>query len=161
MHADSGIWKKLQERPDNFNFYSPEEASKELSKFIYSNLVKNENKLIPFQTCWNTVVNNQSIQEKQDDDYPVPFEVVAAGKNFAAFDMDFLYTLPYLEDIIRFHHRVVDPGPLYMKPSDEKPPNLSTCMERAEFNDTETSHTAVDDSIDVVKLIRKYYLNSA
>ena len=77
-------------------------------------------------------------------------KITATGKNFGTFD------LPFLRKIGRFPfaHRVLDPAPLYFRPlEDEGLPDTKTCMERAGL-DGKVAHTAVEDAIAVVKLIR-------
>jgi DNA polymerase III epsilon subunit-like protein len=84
-----------------------------------------------------------------------PFSV--AGKNFAGFDRRFLELLPGWGTQFRTRSRVIDPGPLYYRPGDKELPGLATCLERAGLDPTVT-HDAVDDAVQVVKLIRKHYL---
>jgi len=81
--------------------------------------------------------------------------VLVAGKNFAGFDRPFLECLPGWN--IPFHHRVIDPAMLYWNPdTDEVPPSLKRCMELAGI-DGEVAHTAVEDALMVVKLVRGRY----
>jgi hypothetical protein len=82
-----------------------------------------------------------------------PKSVQAAGKNFASFDMQFLYRLPGFTSVIKFRHRVLDPAILYWQPEDERLPDSKTCYERAGI-DTKVAHTAVEDALAVVRLIR-------
>ncbi len=91
-----------------------------------------------------------------------PERVPVAGKNFAGFDAQFLkelmdYDGPRFGDIIKFAHRVIDPGSLYFDPRiDKEPPSTKTCMERAGIAG-EVAHTAVEDAVAVIKMIRHYY----
>ena len=48
-----------------------------------------------------------------------PRSVQAAGKNFAAFDMRFLYRIPQFSKFVNFRHRVIDPAVLYWQVDDE------------------------------------------
>ena len=78
--------------------------------------------------------------------------VLAAGKNFAGFDRPFLDLLPDFN--VRFHHRVIDPAMLFWVPGvDDEPPATKTCMERAGIAG-EVAHTAVEDAIGVIKMVR-------
>lgn len=80
--------------------------------------------------------------------------VVAAGKNFAGFDKPFLTKLPRFEAVVKLHHRCLDPGSMYFDPTrDEIVPSTQECLNRAGI-DTEVSHTAVEDALDVCRLIR-------
>ena len=69
------------------------------------------------------------------------------------FDYPFIKAIPYGRKI-RVRNRVLDPAILYFNlNTDTEIPDLKTCLERAGI-DKEVSHTAVEDSIDVIKLIR-------
>ena len=79
-------------------------------------------------------------------------KIVAAGKNFASFDLQFLKALPNWD--IPIHHRCIDPGSLYFLPyQDAEVPSTKTCMERAGI-EGEVAHTAVEDARVVLQLIR-------
>ena len=142
MHADNGLLKELQDPGEDTLVLKPEEVATAFKEWMMSNGIEYETYKY----------------ESSDKVRGAKVRPVGAGKNLQSFDIPHLQTLPNWEDHIRFHHRVLDPGPLYLDPSkDDTTPNLSTCMERAGFEDTETSHTAVDDSLDVVKLLRRAY----
>lgn len=82
-------------------------------------------------------------------------KIVVAGKNFAAFDMRFLRPLGF--GAIKFCHRFLDPGSMYFDPEiDEVPPDTKECLRRAGIT-TEVAHTAYEDALDVVRLIRHKY----
>jgi DNA polymerase III epsilon subunit-like protein len=76
-----------------------------------------------------------------------------AGKNFASFDRQFLKRLPRFEQVVKMHHRTLDPAVLWWKPEDEKLPDSKTCYERAGL-DNKVAHTAVEDALAVVRLVR-------
>lgn len=78
---------------------------------------------------------------------------VAAGKNFAGFDLQFLEKIPAWNDKIRVSHRVFDPGSMYFKMGDEEIPDTKVCMKRAGLK-SEVAHNAIDDAKDVIRLIR-------
>lgn len=78
------------------------------------------------------------------------------GKNFAGFDALFLRKYSYWRNL-RKSHRVLDPGSLYLDPKKDKEiPNLDECMVRAGVEGCVT-HNALDDALDVVKVVRHYY----
>ncbi len=85
----------------------------------------------------------------------LPKEFTVAGKNFAAFDLQFLKKLPGWN--IKVGHRFIDPGMLYWKPDidGDQLPNLQTCMKRAGIQGT-VSHTALEDANMVLKLIKRW-----
>lgn len=83
-----------------------------------------------------------------------PKDVVIAGKNFAGFDMRFLRRLPRFETLINIRHRQFDPANLYFDPAkDDLPPGLDECLKRAGMEKA-VAHTAVEDAIDVIKVLR-------
>jgi hypothetical protein len=83
-----------------------------------------------------------------------PNRVQAAGKNFASFDLQFLKKVPFFNESVKFNHRIIDPGNLFWRPfEDEGLPGSAICMERAGI-DGKVAHTAVEDAIAVVKMIR-------
>jgi oligoribonuclease len=83
-----------------------------------------------------------------------PERVTAAGKNFASFDLQFLKNLPFFTNCVRFNHRSIDPAILYWRKGDVKLPDTKLCYERAGIQ-KEVAHTAVDDALGVVELIRR------
>lgn len=91
-----------------------------------------------------------------------PALFLAAGKNFAGFDARFMRRLPGAAGFA-WEHRVLDPGPLYMLPTDTIVPSTSTCLERAEAQGMETHnipgdpHTALHDALMVCALIRNHF----
>ncbi len=82
--------------------------------------------------------------------------VTLAGKNVAAFDLPFLRKLPGYGTVFQAHHRTLDPAMLYLKPDDQRIPDLATCLLRAGL-DSAVAHTAVEDSLQVIQLLRKHY----
>jgi DNA polymerase III alpha subunit (gram-positive type) len=77
-----------------------------------------------------------------------------AGKNFATFDKIFLQKLPNWGANIQIRQRVIDPAILFMDwQNDLSLPNLNKCIERAGLTG-EVSHDALDDAIDVVRVLR-------
>lgn len=79
----------------------------------------------------------------------------AAGKNFATFDKLFLEKLPSWSSFIQVNQRIFDPGIIFTDwKVDEKLPSLGVCMKRVGV-DGEVTHDAVQDAIDVIRVIRK------
>lgn len=78
----------------------------------------------------------------------------AAGKNFASFDGPWLKE--HLTFPIKWKHRVLDLGSLYLREDDSDIPNLNECLRRAGLAKSCT-HRALDDAMDVVKCIRRRY----
>lgn len=85
-------------------------------------------------------------------------KVLAAGKNFATFDLRFIEKLPNQDPhLVEFNHRIVDPAMLYLNPvTDTGPPSMLECMKRAGIAG-EVAHTALADALMVVSLLRKKF----
>jgi oligoribonuclease (3'-5' exoribonuclease) len=83
-----------------------------------------------------------------------PFDVQAAGKNFGTFDMPFLYRVPEFKERVHFRHRVIDPSAFFWLPEDTALPGSKTCYERASM-DNVVAHTALEDALAIVRLIRR------
>jgi hypothetical protein len=82
-----------------------------------------------------------------------------AGKNFGTFDKPFLEKLPSWGSHIRIRSRIIDPSVYFVDwKKDDSLPSLNTCKQRA-FIDGEVSHNALEDAIDVIKVIRKATCN--
>ena len=80
--------------------------------------------------------------------------ILPAGKNFYAFDWNFIK--PFAQKAgVRFHHRSLDPAPLFVLPTDPTTPSLAECAQRAgmEFSGG-GHHTALADAEMVIKLFR-------
>jgi oligoribonuclease len=78
-----------------------------------------------------------------------------AGKNFAAFDLQFLNRHFKFSDYFSVAHRVLDPAILYFDvENDTMLPNTSECMKRAGI-EGEVAHTAVEDAQVVVDLLKR------
>ena len=110
-------------------------------------LIKIEN----FTDSFCRFLLNNSYKNLPDNDYK--FKINVTGKNFAMFDNNWLYQIPDFRNLIKISHRVLDPAPLYMTPEDEWLPNLQTCMDRAGIK-SEVTHNALQDCIDVIKVLR-------
>ena len=77
-----------------------------------------------------------------------------AGKNFNGFDK--LFLSKYMDGLVKFSHRALDPVALFVELNDVNPPNLAECAKRAGIEFTGKGyHTAVSDALMVVELLRK------
>lgn len=83
-------------------------------------------------------------------------KIIPAGKNFGSFDLQFLRQLPNF-DKVKLHHRQIDPTMLFTDfKKDIVPPDLSACKKLAKLPEAVT-HQALDDSWDVISLMRTKY----
>jgi oligoribonuclease len=115
--------KRISKREPGFNYLKPEEVVDSIKEWL------------------------KEIGYKENE------RIVIAGKNVGIFDLQFLKRLKGWEEELNIHHRVLDPGMMYLDIEDLVPPNLSECKVRAGL-ESEVSHTAIEDAIDVIKLIR-------
>ena len=80
-------------------------------------------------------------------------QTVAAGKNFARFDDRFLEKLDGYRGL-NLLHRCIDPGMFYWDPTrDRQPPNTEECLRRAGLP-ADVKHDAINDALNVIRLIR-------
>jgi oligoribonuclease len=130
MHAE--IFRRIAKREEPYLYVKPFHLERKFSEFLVAN---------------GAVPNGHSLTE-----------INVVGKNFAKFDLRFLENDNFDKSMaFRMCHRNLDPGSLYFDPKvDRKPPDSKTCMKRAGL-DGEVAHTALEDAMMVVKLIRKYY----
>lgn len=138
MHADIfrkiANWNKLE-----INVCSPED-------------------LMPkFHTFLTTLCGYNHSSKTHFDWMEGQIKINVAGKNFGNFDSKFLEKIPNYGLQIKFSHRILDPAMLYFNPeTDSELPNTETCMKRAGI-DGEVKHTALEDALNVVRLLRKKY----
>ena len=99
------------------------------------------------------LTNNSLLENKN--------KIVGAGKNLGSFDYRILETLPGFKEAKnwRFHHKYIDVGPLYLKPTDLEPPSLDECLQRAGIDKT-VDHTAVGDALDTIRCLKMSRLYS-
>jgi len=91
---------------------------------------------------------------------PISEKINLAGKNLAMFDLKFLNRIDGFPSFFDrfFHRRIIDPAMFYTDLTIDKVlPNLTECKSRAGLKDTEVTHDALDDAMDVVKLMRIEY----
>ena len=92
-------------------------------------------------------------------------KMVACGKNFGAFDFQFIKRLLGDGNEL-FKYRSLDPTLWFMKSTDAVPPDLQEVKKRAEaegckFAFSHVSHTAVDDAMDIMHLIQHVFHKKA
>jgi len=119
-----------------------------------SNYLKKHNIILPQDFALSFYCFLESNGYKADNGQ---IKIIVAGKNFGAFDKQFLEKLPNLKKYIDFGHRTIDPANLYIDfEHDMEIPSLNTCLERAQITD-EVTHNALLDAWDVVRVMRKKY----
>lgn len=152
--ADKDGKKEIEEQTGMI-FLREDEVVSELFRFLYRNSVLN-----PLMYKMDT---NRAMQIIDGVSYPLlnsKIEIshlTCAGKNFATFDKLFLEKLPRWKQVFKIRQRIIDPTILFTDwDEDESLPSLSVCKERAGFNNV-VSHNALEDSWDVVELLRTQY----
>jgi oligoribonuclease len=85
--------------------------------------------------------------------------ITVAGKNVSSFDVPFLNNKIKDWNGVVMRHRAIDPAILYYKLGDDSLPDTKLCMARAGLSG-EVAHTALEDAIVVVKLIRRKLCNN-
>lgn len=82
--------------------------------------------------------------------------ITVAGKNFPAFDLQFLNRKSDMSKHVNIRHRIIDPAILYIKPGDDAPPGMEECKRRAGM-EPKVAHTAEEDAKDIIQLIRIHF----
>ena len=109
--------------------------------YIYTSAMK-------FGNMFKKFLIKNGIEEKHDK-----VTINVAGKNFGIFDYQFLKRKTDMCKHVKMRHKMLDPAMLYMKIGDESLPGLEECKRRAGLP-PEVTHNALDDAMDVVKLMR-------
>lgn len=127
MSMHSEILKRIAKREEGYTYLYPSQLGYNFKKFLLEN----------------------NFEEKEGK-----VTINIAGKNFMSFDSKFLEKHTDMDKHIRFRSRVLDPAILYFQREDNFLPSLQTCLDRADIK-SEVKHTAIEDCLDVIKLIRK------
>jgi oligoribonuclease len=126
MHTQ--IFKRIADKEPGFQYTYPNKLGKAFKDFLL------QNGFSPKEGSNHITVN-------------------VAGKNFAAFDLQFLKRLPKFCDDIRFSTRVLDPSILYFNIDDKRLPDMAECLNRAGIVKA-VQHTSIEDALDVIRLLR-------
>lgn len=144
------------EQTNDMKFYEEDEIVQEFYYWLAHNGFVDFNE--PGSGGYVTTRNGQRVPAITNKTKPI--HITAAGKNFATFDLKFLLKLPRWKQLVKVRQRILDPSILYVDwQNDESLPSLGTCKSRANLPE-EIAHDAVEDSKDVILLLRKEY-NSA
>jgi hypothetical protein len=137
-------------------FYSEKEIVEKLFQFCFRNGIDPDYKK-PDSPIGNHTVSVDGIPYPAITSTLPKTYLTCAGKNFAGFDKKFLELLPRWKQIFSIRSRVLDPAILFVDwQNDEHVPNLYECKQRAGIDGVVT-HNAVEDAMDVVKLLRTQY----
>ncbi len=102
----------------------------------------------------NFLIQNGYGKRDSEGTIAMPVSLIAAGKNFGSFDLQFLKKLDNWTSFVKVAHRCVDPCMLFARSDDQRLPDMKTCLERAGLPG-QVDHTAVSDAEQVVRLLRK------
>lgn len=132
-----------------------EDVAKRIFHFLYDNKALDGGPYMFDPNKMIEVVNGKTYPALTSKMKPYYFN--AAGKNFANFDNKFLERLPRWKQVLKARGRTIDPAILFVDwKNDEAIPGLSLCKERAKM-DPHVTHNAIDDAMDIVKLLRTQY----
>jgi len=135
MESNVNIMRYALENPKNKDVLQQCELTNRLCEFMYE--------------CEGTIPRNEKTGRT-----PKYRTITVAGKNFNGFDRKFLEAIPGFTDQIHMRYRTIDPAMLCIDWSRETPPSLQDCKDSLKING-EVKHTALEDAIDVIKIIRK------
>ena len=124
------IFRRIADREPGYTYVNPMKFGHMFKKFLIQNGYEEEQQLI---------------------------RINAAGKCFGTSDLPALWAKTDIAKHVRIRKKVLDPGILYLERGDESLPGLSECKKRAGLDET-VAHNAVDDAMDVVRLLRKKLL---
>jgi oligoribonuclease len=135
-----------------------EDVTKRIFHFLYDHKA-----LDGGPDTFNPLYQNRVVEVVNGKTYPAltskmkPYYFNGAGKNFANFDNKFLERLPRWKQVLKARGRTIDPSILFVDwKNDEAIPGLSLCKGRAHL-DPHVTHNAIDDAMDIVKLLRTQY----
>lgn len=84
-------------------------------------------------------------------------QIVAAGKNFASFDNQFIKLLNPESYGLKINYKAIDPATSFIDwENDLEPPSSDECLKRAGII-AETKHEALADAWNVIQLLRTQY----
>ena len=139
------------ERKTGMKFYDEQEIVEEFYYWLAAN------GFAELEESIQLVPNRDGLPVPAITNKTKPVHITAAGKNFGTFDLKFLERLPRWKQLVKVRQRILDPSILYTNwVADESLPSLSTCKLRANLPE-EVAHDAVEDSKDVIILLRKEY----
>lgn len=138
MHSDK---LKLIANKKNINLANPDEIGPSFADWLCENGFKGD--------------GQKKMEVRNELEQYDPIKICVGGKNFASFDWDFLSRLEDWDKCIKIHHRIIDPCMMYFDPkTDDMPPSLGECLKRAGYTDKSVKHDAVDDALDVIRVLR-------
>lgn len=119
-----------------------------LNAWIFEALAKNDESKYPIYSSAEWETHARNFLEANF----VGQKVVAAGKNVAGFDIQFLG-----EKITdKIFHRTIDPGSVFIDWKADKPDSLGDIKKKLDI-EGEVTHDAVDDAWDVIEVLRTQY----
>jgi len=120
------IFRRIADREEGYDYYSPLKFGYSFKQFLLKN----------------------GYEAKHDR-----VTINAAGKNFGAFDLQILNKQTDLSKHVKIRHRLIDPGAMFMTKDDDSVPGLEACLKLI-GEEPVVAHTAIEDAIDVIKLVR-------
>lgn len=143
LNLNAGIIEKLKNQKELENQYNYVSIDDLAHDFMY--------------WCFTQGFELKTMNEGRTNEYRTTESLVIAGKNFSSFDKLFLNNVPRWNKHVKMKTRVLDPAILFIDwHNDAAPPSLDECKVKAGIEGVVT-HTAIEDAIDVIKLLRTKY----
>jgi len=120
------IFRRIAEREEGYDYYSPLKFGYSFKQFLLKNGYEAENDRV--------IIN-------------------VAGKNFGSFDLQVLDKQTDLKKHVKIRHRFLDPGAMFATKDDDAVPGTEQCLKLI-GEEPHVAHTAIEDAIDVIKLVR-------
>lgn len=139
MH--STIFRRIAKRESGFQYLGCDVLMKEFRKFLIAN-------------NW-TPKPARELSGRTDLEHG-KIKITAAappGKNFGVFGLPFLKKHVWDWDNVQLY-RFIDPAMFFLTLQDQEVPDSATCLKRAGLDDV-VAHTAIEDALMVVQLVRK------
>jgi oligoribonuclease len=144
IHLNAGIFEKINQ------FNGLKSGSQDYVDFVNANgEFMKPKKAVEFF--------HQFLCDTHFSDSTQPVVINVAGKNFGTYDRPMLKRLPDWDKHVVMRQRMLDPAMLFWDPySDDSLPNLSRCLSLSGYKHI-VSHDALDDALDVVRVLRHAY----
>ncbi len=132
LQMNSTILKRIATKEEGYTYVKPTKLGKLFKKWLQDNNI-------------GSLIDNTKMK------------ITVAGKNFGSFDLQFLNNCKSFNKHIQISKRIIDPAILFVDwENDIELPNLKKCKELSNI-EGEVTHNAVEDAIDVIKVLRPSY----
>lgn len=122
-----------------------------LTEHVKTKVINNINNIFKGDLDTKMIVNTENVYTRKK------LLINVAGKNFGVFQQTFLKKIPKFSQFITMHHRILDPGILFLDMhNDEFMPDTNECKKRANISNREGKlNNTLEECWDTIMLIRK------